>query len=179
MVCLCPGVQTLSHGSRHQMSAQARGAPEGDRDACADRVETNMRVILVDDNVLFLETLAAELACTPAVELVGRATGGVEGLKLARELEPDVVISDLAMPCMNGLELAHNLKQLPSPPRVVMMSMFDEPEYREGALLVGVDAYIAKHDVHSELLPLLRRLNEEIAPRGAPATATQIAHAPG
>ncbi|MBU6469504.1 MAG: response regulator transcription factor [Gammaproteobacteria bacterium] len=138
-----------------------------------------MRVILIDDNVLFLETLGAELAHNPAVEVVGRATGGVEGLKLARELEPDVVISDLAMPCMNGLDLTHSLKRLPSPPRVVMMSMFDEPEYREGALLVGVDAYIAKHDVHSELLPLLRRLNEEIAPRNAAAAGMRTAHAPG
>lgn len=138
-----------------------------------------MRVILVDDNVLFLETLAAELAHNPAVEVVGRATGGVEGLRLATELQPDVVIADLAMPSMNGLDLTHNLKQLPSPPRVVMLSMYDEPEYYEGAMLVGADAYIAKHNTYSELLPLLRRMNDETAPRNAPAVGTQTTHAPG
>lgn len=138
-----------------------------------------MRVILVDDNVLFLETLAAELARNPAVEVVGRATGGVEGLRLATELQPDVVIADLAMPCMNGLDLTHSLKQLPSPPRVVMLSMYDEPEYYEGAMLVGADAYIAKHNTYAELLPLLRRLNDETAPRNASAVGVQIAHAPG
>ncbi|HKV96145.1 MAG TPA: response regulator transcription factor [Gammaproteobacteria bacterium] len=138
-----------------------------------------MRVILVDDNVLFLETLAVELARNPAIQVVGRASGGVEGLQLATALQPDVVISDLAMPCMNGLELAQHLKQLVPPPHVVMMSMFDEPEYREGATLMGVDGYIAKRDTHAELLPLLRRLNDEPALRGTAATGTQIAHASG
>lgn len=135
-----------------------------------------MRVILVDDNVLFLETLAAQLARNPALQVIGRATGGSEGLKLARELKPDLVIVDLAMPDMNGLELAHSLKQLTLPPRVVMLSMYDEPEYREGALLMGVDAYIAKHNVHAELLPLLRRLHEEILPPAARAAGVRAAH---
>lgn len=132
-----------------------------------------MRVMLIDDNALFLETLAAQLVRNTAVEIVGRATDGSEGLRLTRSLRPDVVIVDLAMPDMNGLDLAHALKQLVSPPRVVMLSMYDEPEYREGARLMGVDAYIAKHNVHSELLPLLRRLHAEILP---PATPLADAH---
>lgn len=138
-----------------------------------------MRVILVDDSPLFLETLAAQLARNPAVQIVGRATGGLEGLKLARELEPDVAIVDLAMPDMNGLELAQGLKRLAAPPRVVMLSMYDEPEYREGAQLMGVDAYIAKNNVHAELLPLLRRLHAEILPQAAPVAATQSVQPPG
>ena len=138
--------------------------------------EANMRVILVDDNLLFLETLAAQLAHTPRTQIVGRANSGSEGLRLARELKPDVAIVDLAMPDMNGLELAHSLKQLASPPRVVMLSMYDEPEYREGALLMGVDAYIAKHNVHAELLPLLHRLHAELLPPVASAADTGAAH---
>lgn len=143
-------------------------------DAAAGR-EAGMRVILVDDSALFLETLAAQLTRNPAVRIVGRATGGAEGLKLARELEPDVAIVDLAMPDMNGLELAQGLKRLASPPRVVMLSMYDEPEYREGAQLMGVDAYISKNNVHAELLPLLRLLQAQILPQAAPGSATQPA----
>ena len=178
MVCPHPGVQTLRRGSRHQMAAQAMSAPEGDCDVCAGRAEANMRVILVDDNVLFLETLATELARNPAIQVVARATSGVEGLALAGALQPDVVITDLAMPCMNGLDLTHNLKQLPSPPRVVMLSMYDEPEYCEGAMLVGADAYIAKHNAYPELLPLLRRLNDETELRNTSVTGMQTAHTP-
>ena len=138
-----------------------------------------MRVILVDDNVLFLETLAAQLAHNPGAQIVGRASSGSEGLRLARELKPDLAIVDLAMPDMNGLELAHSLKRLASPPRVVMLSMYDEPEYREGALLMGVDAYIAKHNVHAELLPLLRRLHAELLPPATPVADACAAHPSG
>jgi DNA-binding NarL/FixJ family response regulator len=121
--------------------------------------EVNMRVILVDDSFVFLEALAAQLARNPLVQVIGRATNGPDGLRLAQELKPDLAIVDLAMPDMNGLEVAHGLKNLAQPPRVVMLSMYDEPEYREGAQLVGVDAYIAKKNVHAELGPLLIRLN--------------------
>ena len=138
-----------------------------------------MRVILVDDNVLFLETLAAQLAHNPAAQIVGLASSGSDGLRLAQELQPDLAIVDLAMPDMNGLELAHSLKQLARPPRVVMLSMYDEPEYREGALLMGVDAYIAKHDVHAELLPLLRRLQAELLPPATPGTDACAVHPSG
>lgn len=129
--------------------------------------ELNMRVILVDDNDLFLKTLSAQLARNPMIEIVGSATRGSDGLRLAAEFKPDVVIVDLAMPDMNGLEVARQLKRQPQPPRVVMLSMYDEPEYREGASLTGVDAYIAKNNVHADLGPLLSKLQEYSRPHAS------------
>lgn len=134
-----------------------------------------MRVILVDDSAVFLDALGAQLARNPLVQIVGRATNGADGLRLAQELKPDLAIVDLAMPDMNGLEVAHGLKCLAQPPRVVMLSMYDEPEYREGAQLVGVDAYVAKKDVHTELGPLLVRLHGAGLPPAARTTGKRTA----
>jgi len=134
-----------------------------------------MRVILIDDSTLFLDTLAKQLARNPLVQIVGRATNGPDGLRLAQELKPDLAIVDLAMPDMNGLEVTHGLKHLAQPPLVVMVSMYDEPEYREGAQLMGVDAYIAKKNVHAELGPLLIRLNGASLPPAARFVGKHIA----
>ncbi|MGH8292545.1 MAG: response regulator transcription factor [Gammaproteobacteria bacterium] len=136
-----------------------------------------MRTILVDDDASFLEALAKQLKLIPAVQIVARARSGAEGLRLATELQPDIVIVDQAMPGMNGLELTHELKQLVPAPRVVVLALYDEPEYREGAMLMGADAYIAKPKVYSELLPLLRQMHRDALPqrtRGAGPRSTQV-----
>ncbi|HKV96144.1 MAG TPA: response regulator transcription factor [Gammaproteobacteria bacterium] len=138
-----------------------------------------MRAILVDDDPVFLKTLTEQLKRNPAVQIVARASSGVEGLRLAREMQPDIVIVDQAMPDMNGLEMTHELKMLEPAPRVVVLALYDEPEYYEGAMRMGADAYIAKPNVYSELLPLLRRLQLETMPqrvRGASVRRAQ-AHA--
>lgn len=117
-----------------------------------------MRVVLVDDNVLFLNTLSEQLSRKPGIQVVGSANSGGDGLMLVAELNPDVVIVDLAMPDMNGLEVAQRLKNGLHPPRVVVLSLYDEPEYRESAQLVGVDAYIVKDAVDTDLMPVLSGL---------------------
>ena len=110
------------------------------------RQGADMRVMLVDDNTLFLNMLEAEqLARKRGIEIVGLATNGDDGLRLVAELKPDVVIEDLSMPDMNGAGSGiQRLKNQARPPRVVVLSLYDDPEYREQALLVGVDAYIVK-----------------------------------
>jgi len=117
-----------------------------------------MRVVLVDDNALFLNTLSEQLSRKPGIQVVGSANNGGDGLMLVAELNPDVVIVDLAMPDMSGLEVAQRLKSGLHPPRVVVLSLYDEPEYRESAQLVGVDAYIVKDAVHTDLMPVLSGL---------------------
>ena len=117
-----------------------------------------MRVILVDDNVLFLNALSQQLARKPGIQVVGSASSGDSGLRLIAELKPDVVIVDLAMPDMTGLEVTQRLKIQSQPPRVVVVSLYDEPEYRESAQLAGADAYIVKDAVSTDLMPVLSSL---------------------
>lgn len=119
-----------------------------------------IRVLMVDDNALFLTTLATQLARTPGIDVVARAYDGIDALRLAEALEPDVVIVDISMPGLNGLEVAQRLKHRGPRPRVVVLSLYDEPEYREQAVRAGVDAYLVKGAVHADLVPLLCALCE-------------------
>ena len=119
-----------------------------------------IRIVLVDDNVLFLNTLSEQLSRKPGIQVVGSASSGNSGLQLIAELKPDVVIVDLAMPDMTGLEVAQRLKTQIHPPHVVVVSLYDEPEYRESAQHVGVDAYVVKDAVDTDLMPVLCTLND-------------------
>jgi len=114
-----------------------------------------MRVVLVDDNEVFLNTLSEQLSRKPEIQVVGCTNSGDNALQLIEELKPDVVIVDLAMPDVSGLEVAQRLKSRLHPPRVVVLSLYDEPEYRESAQLVGVDAYVVKDAAHTDLMPVL------------------------
>ncbi len=120
-----------------------------------------MRVLIVDDHGSFLNALAAMLQQAPGIELVGRAEGGKEGLRLATETRPDLVLVDFAMPDLNGVAVTQRLKADPQPPKVVMMSFHAEPEYRDMALHAGADAFLTKTELHKELLPLLEHLGRQ------------------
>lgn len=117
-----------------------------------------MRTILVDDYPPLLAALTTLLRTYGGVEIVGRAHTGGDGLKLADEQEPDLVLVDFTMPDMNGAAVTRKLKSRKSPPKVVVMSFHAEPEYREMALDAGADAYLVKSDLYQELMPLLKRL---------------------
>ncbi len=120
-----------------------------------------MRLLLIDDHASFLDALAKMLGGVLGIEVVGRATGGSEGLQLAAELKPDVVVVDFAMPEVDGMMVTRKLKAGANPPKVVMMSFHAEPEYHDMALAVGADAFLTKTNLYKELVPLLQRLGKE------------------
>ena len=117
-----------------------------------------MRLIIIDDHASFLEALIDMLDRAPGIEVVGKAHDGREGLKLAAELKPELVLVDFSMPGLDGLAVTRQLKAWPKPPRVVMMSFNTAPEYRDMALATGADAFLTKGDLHSQLTPLLQSL---------------------
>lgn len=119
-----------------------------------------MRLIIIDDHSALLETLINMLGQAPGIEVVGSAHDGREGLNVAAELKPDLVLVDFSMPGLDGLAVTRQLKAWPKPPRVVMMSFHKEPEYRDMALAVGADAFLTKGDLHMQLVPLLQRLGQ-------------------
>lgn len=120
-----------------------------------------MRLLIIDDHASFLDALAKMLGQVARVEVVGRAKDGRQGLEAAAELEPDVVVVDFAMPELNGLDVARELKRQPRPPKVIVMSFHQEPEYRDMALAAGADAFLTKTHLRNELVPLLERLVKE------------------
>lgn len=105
---------------------------------------TKVRILLVDDSLTFLDSAIELLAREPRVRVVGRAHNGLEGLRLVETLAPDLVLMDMAMPVMGGLDAVRAIKALPAPPRVVMVTLHDERGYRLSSRAAGADGFICK-----------------------------------
>ena len=114
-----------------------------------------LRVLVVDDHAPFRETAADFLRGLPDIAAVETAGSGDDALKRAAAQAFDLVLLDLAMPGMNGLEAARALKKLPSAPRVYIASMQDSQETQAVAREAGADAFISKSDFARRLQHLL------------------------
>lgn len=115
-------------------------------------------ILLVDDSATFLESAARFLAADERVQIAGRASSGREALDLVSCLHPDLVLMDLAMPGMNGLDVTREIKSRPNAPLVIIVTMHDNPEGREASHMAQADGFIAKPHFCSELPLLLDRL---------------------
>lgn len=112
---------------------------------------TPVRVLLVDDNPSYLEVAARLLAADPAMRVLGEAGTGEEALAMLNQTQPDVVLMDLSLPGMSGLEATRRIKARPGAPKVVIVTLHDEPEYRAAALGAGADEFVGKADLRSHL----------------------------
>jgi len=119
---------------------------------------STVRVLLVDDSLEFLEAATRYLAEHPQLAVVGCATSGRHALDLVEQTSPDLVVIDLAMPEMNGLEATRLIKARRGAPLVMMMTLYDVAEYREAAEIAGVDEFIAKSMIRSKIVPAIERL---------------------
>lgn len=117
-----------------------------------------MRILLVDDNPLFLRLVTLLLCDRHGLELVGQACAGDEALAQVARLRPDVVLMDYAMPVMNGLEATRQLKAQPDAPRIIILTLHDSPQYRAAAAAAGADGFIAKAECGLCLIPTLTAL---------------------
>ena len=111
-----------------------------------------IRVLLADDHDLIRGGLRGLLQATDDIEVVGEASDGNGAVALARELRPDVVVMDVRMPGMNGIEATALLAREPEPPRVLVLTTFDLDEYAYGALRAGAAAFLLK-DTAADGLP--------------------------
>lgn len=125
-------------------------------------VNQPVRVLLVDDNARFLELEAALLKVDPRFEIVGRALSGREALVEIRRLQPDLVLLDVAMPDLNGLELTRYLKKRSSTPSIIIVTTYNDPEYLQAALEANADGFVAKADLGLKLLPMIYALFQKI-----------------
>lgn len=104
-----------------------------------------IRVLIIDDHTLFRDGLRALLTRQDFIEVVGEAGGGAEGIRKAAELEPDVVLMDLKMPDMSGLEALDELKRLCTEMRVIMLTVSDNDEDLFTAVRSGASGYLLKN----------------------------------
>jgi len=116
----------------------------------------NIRVLVVDDDPLVRSALALMLGGQPDVEVVGEASDGHDGLARAAELRPDVVLMDIRMPRMSGLEATRLLQERPDPPHVIVLTTFDADEHVVGALGAGADGFLLKDTPPDQILAAIR-----------------------
>jgi two-component system response regulator DesR len=123
-----------------------------------------IRVLLAEDQTMLRGALAALLELETDISVIANAPNGREALRLARQLAPDIVITDIEMPEMTGLELATALKETTPPagtklPRIIILTTFARAGYLRRALDAGARGYLLKDSPASELAEAIRRVH--------------------
>jgi two-component system response regulator NreC len=121
-----------------------------------DMSMSKARVLLVEDHVVVRQGLKALFADEPDVEIVGEADDGRAALRYVSELQPDVVLIDISMPGMNGIEATRQIRQNYPDVKVVILSMHSNEEYVFQVLRVGASGYVLKQSDSSEVLTAIR-----------------------
>ncbi|WP_307798090.1 response regulator transcription factor [Actinoplanes flavus] len=118
----------------------------------------DISVLLADDHALMRESFRALLDATPGLTPVGEAGNGVEAVRMARRLRPDVVLMDVRMPEMDGIEATRQICSAPetSAVRVLILTTFDLDEYVYAALQAGASGFLVKDSTAAELLNGIR-----------------------
>jgi DNA-binding NarL/FixJ family response regulator len=145
-----------------------------------------VRVVLADDQPLVRAGLSMVFADTPDLHVVGEAGTGAEAVQLVRDLQPDVVVMDIRMPGMDGIEATRIITAGPESTRVIVLTTFDDDDHVYGALRAGASGFLVKDMALLEILAAIRvvaagdgliapsvtrRLIEEFAGRPEPAPA--------
>jgi DNA-binding NarL/FixJ family response regulator len=122
-----------------------------------------VRVLIVDDHPLFAKTLEAMLAGHREIEVVGEAGDGVEALRLATALGPEVILMDADMPRLDGISATRRIVELGLSCRIIVLTASEEVETSRAALRAGASAFLTKGLISKSLVPAILNL------AGAPA----------
>jgi DNA-binding NarL/FixJ family response regulator len=114
------------------------------------------RVLVVDDDPLVRSALTLMLGGQPDLDVVGEAPDGRAAIALSARLRPDVVLMDIRMPVLGGLEATRELHRRPDPPRVIVLTTFDADEHVVGALAAGADGFLLKDTPPPEIVTAIR-----------------------
>jgi DNA-binding NarL/FixJ family response regulator len=122
------------------------------------------RVLIVDDNIYVRDLVQTFLKHAPEIEICGEAINGVEAIEKAKQLEPDVVLLDLAMPNMNGVQTAAILKKTIPGVTIIMFTMYSENIPKSAISSMGVDLVLSKTD---GIAHLVESINTTFAARAS------------
>jgi two-component system response regulator NreC len=116
----------------------------------------SISILIADDHGVLMAGLRALLSAEPDMQVVGQASNGLEALRLASQLQPDVVLADINMPGASGIEIARQLSVQAPRVRVLILTMYEDPNLIAQAVRAGARGYIAKRAVESELISGVR-----------------------
>ena len=116
------------------------------------------RVLVVDDDALVRAGLALILGGADDIEVVAEAANGREGIALARQHRPDVVLMDIRMPQLNGLEATEHLQAQADPPKVIVLTTFDADESVMRALAAGASGFLLKDTPPAQIVDAVRKV---------------------
>ena len=140
--------------------------------------DTRTRIVIADDHAIVRDGLRALLAAAPDVTVEAEARTGREAIDLATSLQPDVMLMDIAMPDLGGLEATLEIRRLVPSVRIIVLSQYGEREYVQRFVKAGVSGYILKSSAGADLLAAIRAVA-----RGGlvldPAVARDALQSPG
>ena len=110
-----------------------------------------VRVLVVDDFEPWLNFVKAALYQEPSMQIVGTAPDGLEAVAKARVLQPDLILMDISLPTLNGIEATRRITRLVPAANIIFLTLENEPEIVKSALAAGGRGYIAKSDAYREL----------------------------
>lgn len=123
-------------------------------------VQPQIRLLVVDDNALFLATLIRHLTHDERLTVIGTATNAQDGLRLTRDLCPDILIVDIRMPGASGLELISWIRGQEPNVCIIAMTLYSDDAFKRAAIKRGAHAFIKKDDLALELNSLIHELYE-------------------
>jgi DNA-binding NarL/FixJ family response regulator len=113
---------------------------------------SSFRVIVVEDHEPFRRFICSILGKTPELQIVGEASDGLEALQKAKELQPDLILLDIGLPTLNGIEAARQIRKLSPGSKIVFVTQESSADVVQEAFSIGACGYVVKTDVGSELL---------------------------
>ena len=115
-----------------------------------------IKVLIADDHAILREGIKALLSCYDDIRIVGEASDGLEAITRTKELDPDVVLMDIAMPGLGGLEATLELRKISPETKIIVLTQYDNREYIYRFLKAGASGYVLKKAVGTELLAAIR-----------------------
>lgn len=127
------------------------------RKALREKNRMQMRkILIVDDDIKFKNLVKELFSSEKDLQIIGEAANGQKAICMAKELQPDLVLMDISMPRMSGLDATRQLKKIMPELAVIILTIHDLDGYREAAMARGAHAYVLKKEMVEKLIPAVR-----------------------